>query len=496
MAFVTSTTTPEEQNKLGPQGQTTSNPQSLTPPQTGGSAGAGMGGAKTSPNAGSPTQFGSSASRLGDYLKANAPQVQQQANTIAGGLGNQYGQLQNDINKAVSGFGQQVTGGYAAPDQDIVNQAVANPSAFAANPENVKKFQAQYNNAYTGPANFEGTSPYSTINGAVDTAIRNAGIWNSPGGIEANIRGMEKNPTPGQTTLDSLLLQMSPQAIGQVQQAAGKFSGLPTYLQDQSAEANKAVPAAQKAAKEAQTSARGLFNPYVQGFGNKLNEGAKQAEAQRTAYNQGLNNFYNQVVPVEQTINQWAGSTYGAPGVQDFFAPVLQSQKPVTNAITVQNVATPEQYAQAEAIQRLVGGTAQLPINQSMAAAAGTAPQIPGVPATTLHDILAKSFPGIVEAYNKSFQKAKQSGANKGDVVARPVQDQYTNLINYLEKADPRFTELYGKPPVTSAQSVTPVQPTTTTQSTIPIQQVAPPVGLGAGGGPPFLAAPTEKRPR
>ncbi len=104
----------DEQNQNAPQGQTTNNPQNggagLPPQGAGGSVGAATGGAKagSSPATGTSTQFGSSASKLGDYLSANAPQIQNQANNIVGGLNNQYGQVNQDITNAANQFQSQV----------------------------------------------------------------------------------------------------------------------------------------------------------------------------------------------------------------------------------------------------------------------------------------------------------------------------------------------------------------------------------------------------
>ena len=123
-----------EQNQMSPQGQTTNAPtsQGNVPAQTGGSAGAGAGGgAAKGSMTGTPTQFGSSASKLGDYLSANAPQIQNTASNIAGGLNTQYGQVGTDINNATSQFGNQVNAGYNAANPDLTSQALANPIQFA-----------------------------------------------------------------------------------------------------------------------------------------------------------------------------------------------------------------------------------------------------------------------------------------------------------------------------------------------------------------------------
>src|ERR1700687_1200105 len=173
MAFVPSAQLPpEEQNQFSPTGITTPNPISQMPPTSGGSAGQGQGGGN--PSQATSTQAGTATSKLGDYLSANAPQVQQQAGQIAGQLGTQYGQVKGDVGNAVNQFGQQVQSGYTAANPDLLS-GLNNPSEFVKNPENVQKFQAQYNDNYKGPQNFEGTNAYSNINNEVNSAVEKAG---------------------------------------------------------------------------------------------------------------------------------------------------------------------------------------------------------------------------------------------------------------------------------------------------------------------------------
>src|ERR1017187_9231180 len=180
----------DNQNQQAPQGQTTPNPLAAgaPPPQSGGSTGTGAtatskGGAPASQ--GTPTQFGSSASKLGDYVSANAPQIGQQATNVTNGLNQQYGQVQGDITNAANQFGQSVQGGYTAGNQDVVNQATANPTQFASDPNNVKAFQGQYNDTYSGPTSYESSQPYGAIQGEVNNAVTNAGLLNTQAGLQS-----------------------------------------------------------------------------------------------------------------------------------------------------------------------------------------------------------------------------------------------------------------------------------------------------------------------
>ena len=145
MAYVSDPIPQNEQNQFAPTGQTTPNPMSQLPPQAGGSVGQGGSGG-TAPGTGTPTQFGSNASKLSDYLTANADQVQGMGNQVAGQLGQNFNQVQGDVNAAGQGFQQAVSGGYTPYNADIVNQATSDPTQFVQNADNVTAFQKQLNN--------------------------------------------------------------------------------------------------------------------------------------------------------------------------------------------------------------------------------------------------------------------------------------------------------------------------------------------------------------
>lgn len=346
------------------------------PPQAGGSVGeeaAGAGPAKGSSTA-SPTQFGSSASKLGDYLSANAPQIDQQAGTIAENLNTQYGNLNKGITDAAGQFQGQIQGGYAANNPNAVNQAMADPTKFASNAQNIKDFQGQYNNAYTGPANFEGTGGYSDIQGKVGEAVKQGNLLGNQAGLQSYLQGKGPNPTKASSTLDALLLRGNPEAQQKIQAAAGQFGNLTGQLETAATSANQSVQNAQKAAQASKDYAQEQFSPYVQKFGNDLTTNAANAETGRTAYNTNQLKTYNELTPIQQWIQQYQGGT-----AQTLDNPLTQylNQTPAINPITPQNYSTPEQYAQAQAIQQLSGNNVNLPIGQDTVGLAGTASAVP-----------------------------------------------------------------------------------------------------------------------
>ena len=384
-----------EQNQQAPTGATTNAPTVGPPPQTSGTAGASPGAAPKGASTGTPTQFGSSASKLGDYLSANAPQITQQANTVAGNLNQTYGTVSQGITDAANQFGQQVQGGYAASNPDVINQAMQNPGTFASNPSNVQAFQGQYNDAYTGPLAFESTSPYSDIQNQVSQAVQQGNLLGTQAGLQSYLQGQGPNPSQASATLDTLLLQGNPQAQATIQNAAGQLGNLQGQLQTATQNADQSVLDAQNAAQAANTYAQGQFNPYVQNFGQTL--GNELASAQgvygnqltnQNALQQVLSNNPNSLTPemaaslnidpaaytaLVNEMNQYAGIYGSAPenlGNYLTLGNAGQGGPP-----TLSNTATNQEYATAQALGQLLGQAYQNPLNPANVAQAGTANQ-------------------------------------------------------------------------------------------------------------------------
>lgn len=361
-----------QENQYAPQGQTTPNPAGEAPPQSGGSAGdeSGGGNAKTSAG-GTPTQFGSSASKLGDYLSANAPQVQSQADKMAGGLNAQYGQLQGGIQNAANQFGQQVQGGYAAPNKELVNQAFSNPSQFVMNPDSVKAFQAQYNNQYTGPQNFEGTQGYGDIQGKIGQAVQQGNLLGTQTGLQSYLQGNSKNPTSASSTLDALLMRGNPGAQQTIQNAAGQFGNLTGQLGTATTGANKSVQEAKQAAQQSKEEAQQGLTNYGNTFNQSLQDRLNQALGQSTQYNQDVNQLRGGAQTYQNAIQSYLAQhpQLTNPGEANL-SPWLNLQQ--MNAPQLGQVAGTQDYSNLAAINQLAGSPVQSQLNLADQGQAGT----------------------------------------------------------------------------------------------------------------------------
>jgi hypothetical protein len=427
----------EQQNQQAPTGTTSAG---SPPPQTGGSSGAGGAPQKTGTATGTPTQFGSSASKLGDYLSANAPQIQNQANQVVSGLNQQYGQVGQDINNAATQFGQSVSQGYAAPNQDVVNQATSNPTGFASDPNNVKAFQAQYNDTYTGPQNFESTTPYAGIQNEVSQAVQNAGLLNTTPGLQSYFQGKGgPNATQASNTLDALLLQGNPGAQQSIQNAAGQFGNLTNQFGQAIQTGDQSVQAAQQAAQQAQQYAQGQFGNAVTGFNTNLQNELAAANTGNTAYNTQIDALRSQLQSGQLP------TQYGVdPGLQAFLtqymnpsvAPLGGAAYNYVNALPsninpqvpqLGQVASAQDYATLAALNQLGGTPINSPLSADTANQAGTykAPTIANLNNQTLAGDILSGAQGVNGQMN-----AQQYNQYLSDIQA---------LNNYLNNGQNAF---------------------------------------------------------
>lgn len=240
------------------------------------------------------------------YLGANQPQVNQQASQIAGNLTNQYGETKQAIDEGLQGFNQQIQGGYAAPNQDVVNQAVNNTTQFAQDPNNVKAFQALYNDQYTGPGDFESTTGYGDLNAKVNKAVGNADLLKTNQGLQTYFQGKNPNSTKGGSILDSVLLQGTPEASQKIREAAKPLSTLSDYLNTGTSTANQNITNAQKTAQDTSAAVRNQFTGeggIIPNWEKSLTSNATQAEKQRQDYNNALNGYLSKSAGITQSFN-------------------------------------------------------------------------------------------------------------------------------------------------------------------------------------------------
>jgi len=349
-------------------------------------------------------QFGS----LNQYLTANQGQATPLAGQLVSGIGQQYKGLQGQNTSTINDINSQVSAG-SAPSQDAANATIAqesaNPASFASTPSNVASFQGLLNASYGGPASAEGTTGYTKQQSNINNAIAaGQSATTTEAGRENLLSQNEAAPTTGVTALNSAILSQDPTALGNVESAYKPFSNLLTGLSSGASAADQQIASQQAIAGQDAAASNAAINSQI----NALNTGVTGAltTAQQNAATQNAQvkkdlaagtPTTSDLAALGMNSDQWnalssadkaaatsnyvtsANGQWGAQSGTTTMDPTkfLTQQDPNT-AFTAANVATPEQYQQAQAYQSLLSGLntgapAAL-INQSTVGQAGTAP--------------------------------------------------------------------------------------------------------------------------
>jgi hypothetical protein len=324
------------------------------PPTTGSAVGSGAG--DKTPNQPSSSVAPAPFTNLGSYLAVNAPQIQGMAENVAGKLGETYNTAKGAVDTGAQGVQSAINAGYAAPNQELVNQAATNPTEFAANPENVSAFQAQYNDKYAGPTSFETTPDYTTAQGAVQSAVNEAANVGNYGGLQSYLtRNVENNPTQAMSAMDTALLNQSPEAIQTVNTAAQKMPDLNTYFANQIAAQNQNITAAQKTAAENAAAVQNRFTGeggVVPTWQSSIGKNTSDAQAAIDTYN-------NQIAQVVEALGKYQPdiAAYNARDLKGRVPSIISPYTPPSplNAITPEQAASLKDFETQDALSKLMG---------------------------------------------------------------------------------------------------------------------------------------------
>ena len=481
MAFVSNDQTNDEEEKGGP------NPsQGAVAPISGGSSvhlapsggiasGAGAapsgpsGGSGATPSASGAAPAGGQFASLNQYLSANQGQAAPLAGKITRGINSEYNNLNTQNNAALSGINQTVASN-AAPTQDQTNATIAqesaNPASFTNNPSNVTSFQNLLNASYAGPASAESTNTYQNQQNAVNSAI--AAGQNSvttEAGRENLLSQNEATPTTGVTALNSAILSQDPTALGSIEKAYQPFGSLLTNLQTGAGAADKQIAQQQAQDTQASQAASQAINSQI----NALNSGVtgtltadqQKAATQNAQIKSDLaagTPTASDLAALGMTSDQWnalsaadkaaatsqvvnsSNGQFGAnTGTTTIDPTQFLTQQNPNAVLTAANVATPQDYANAQAYQTLLNGlnlqTPTMAINPTTASQAGTAP-------TNLNSYnyqtalnTAQSTAAQEQAAAQAYVDAIQSGADQQHAQAAAAATQ--NKINDVAAVGP-----------------------------------------------------------
>ncbi len=461
----------EEQNPNQPNQPTTAGTSS----PTGSGTGVGVGTAQASQvkQNQAPTN-NAGYTDVASYLNANQGGGEQIGNQVASNLTGKYNTTKSGIDTSANQANQQVQSGYIPENTQLIQQVASNPNAAANDAGQLSAFQGQLNDTYGGPANW---ADYGTQQGNVNEASQYGNLLNAPGGKNVLVQDVENKLNPGQTSqginsLDTLLFGGNPNAVNTAKTAAAPLNTLNDYINSQNTAIGQNITGAQNAAAQTSQNALNAFtgdNGTLTNLNNTINQNTASqltgAQQQEQAVRDALSNIYSngniannelgiqnynvgslspeiaaslgmnpeQAAQFQQALQNAGTSQYktghnfGASsqtGKSDLLS-FLNQQDP-TQMITNATTATPEQYQQMAAIQKLLGSKTpqNMAINPLNASQAGT------------------YSPGQLN--NFDFAQAT-SGANQFATDAqKAAQDQANSLTAAADKAHAESQHNHG----------------------------------------------------
>lgn len=173
---------------------------------------------------------------IGNYIKANQNFNQAGgglAGKVAGNIQGQVGQVKQQIGDAAGAFGQAANQNRVKYDDGLVKGALADPTKFAADGNNLNAFAAQRDAAYKGP---QGLDNQAGLQAGAQNAQQLATNAGTEGGRFGLLKTMFNKPsyTGGQQKLDNLLMQGNKGQLKQLQATRGLAGQATNELQQQS----------------------------------------------------------------------------------------------------------------------------------------------------------------------------------------------------------------------------------------------------------------------
>ncbi len=392
-----------EQNQQGTGAVSPSAPGGVQLSPNSGIGGAGTAAAGTNPTAAAPNAGGSFGS-LNQYVAANQGQAQNLANQVTAPINQQYQTLQNQNASTLGGIQGQVNQGYTPEDTGLLAQEAANPVSFANNSSNVASFQKQLNDQYTGPQSAEGTTNFQNQQAAVNNAISTGQTeTQTPAGQSQLLQNVEQNPNQSVTSLNQAILSNNPGAQSQVTNAFNNFGNLSTQLTNGANAIDTSIANNTANAQAANSQANQQLNNQFNGLNTAVNNQLNTANTTNSNYVTNYNNLVNdlatpsglanitpdlesqlgltadQIAALQTATNQANTSVFKSdPNFGNWSqASAINNDQFLTqgntpSVVNANQVATPQQFQDLQALLALNGGNNTSVLNPADASEAGS----------------------------------------------------------------------------------------------------------------------------
>lgn len=356
-------------------------------------------------------QKGSGFTNIQRIVQAN--QGNRLGSTIGQNIQNAGQAAQQSVGNAQQQFNQQAGANRAdtSANANLVQQALANPNQFAGTPGQVSQFQNLMSGSYQGPQGLQNAGQLQAQ--AQDVAQLGKSI-NTPGGQQGLLQRFVGSPqyTAGQQSLDSLLLGATGgNALAQARRAT-------TGIENKEQQAQQgAAQTAQEYAKRAQQFGQGVQQQFGQNVANQQQALTQQAQTAQQARDAQVAALQQQLGTgdISSDMAQQLGIQSGQRMLNVDPSKFLAENALQANA---QNIASAQDYAKMQALQKLGGQFAPQQAQQTLAQfqnpnKAGT------FQASNAYNLNAPAFQQAYGAAQKAYQtgldpfQQKQAEAQK-----------------------------------------------------------------------------------
>lgn len=332
-----------QNNQIGQQGNN-ANQAGQAPAEASGNAPAITSSQTNNPN----KQTGSGYTNIQKVINAN------KGNQLGSAVGNNIQQVgsaaQNNLKAAQNQFSQDTAQNQfnTTDNQQLAQNALNDPNAVANNQQDVSKFQNLLSGQYQGPT---GLNNADQLQSQAQNVAQMGQALNTSGGRVGLLHQLVGNPqyTAGQANLDNLLLgqSQSPEIQAAKRQALTLQGKVGSAVQGAAAQG-------QQQQNQASAFGQSLQNQLGQNVSGQEQTLQQKAIDQQNQQNQLFSNIQKQAA--DGQISPEIAQALGIQAGQQSFgidASKFLSQNP--NAATEQNVASSQDYAKMQALQKLAG---------------------------------------------------------------------------------------------------------------------------------------------
>ncbi|NJO18789.1 MAG: hypothetical protein HC838_00195 [Spirulinaceae cyanobacterium RM2_2_10] len=321
---------------------------------------------------GGPNQFVG----IKEYLNANKPQTAKLTSDVSSYVNDLGNQARSQLETGQKGFNQAVERNTVALNQDLLNQAVNDPTAIAKDQAKLQDFKTQRDASYKGPNSFDQSDFFQPVNQAVQKATQasaNTATESGQRDLLAQVQNAKKGRVnQGALAFDASLLQSDPNSKTMLAKTRDSLKDIPEKLTaaqqsalEKATQAGKTTDATKAAIQGAFSGPNGAQSTLEKNIQNRANSAVNQSKEQAAQTFEFLKSGATpndaQLELLDISRDQWnqltgdrsyLQNTYGVNPYQDLS--VYGELKNPETQINAQNIATADDYARYAALNQLM----------------------------------------------------------------------------------------------------------------------------------------------